>query len=71
MVFMAAPKGYEELAEAFKKQNLSGWSLGSAEAGYVTFSKKEWDDMAALAKSSASKSSESQAAPQVASSSAD
>jgi|tagenome__1003787_1003787.scaffolds.fasta_scaffold20964029_2 hypothetical protein len=46
MVSVTAPKPYEELAEALTNPKLPGWSLGSAEAGYATFSKEEWDELA-------------------------
>jgi hypothetical protein len=42
MSTMALPKRFSELAEAFNDPNYPGWSIGSAEAGWVTPSEKEW-----------------------------
>jgi hypothetical protein len=39
---MALPPSFKELAEAFTNPNLSGWSIGSAEAGWATPSEEEW-----------------------------
>ena len=43
------PPSFKELAEAFTNPNLSGWSIGSAEAGWATPSEEEWGKPAAAA----------------------
>jgi hypothetical protein len=44
---MPLPPSFKELAEAFTNPNLSGWSIGSAEAGWATPSEEEWGKPAA------------------------
>jgi hypothetical protein len=51
MRFMALPPSFKELAEAFTNPNLSGWSIGSAEAGWATPTEEEWGKPAAAPES--------------------
>jgi hypothetical protein len=43
-MFESAPKDplFEELVEAFEDPDHPGWSVGSAEGGWVTPSEDEW-----------------------------
>lgn len=37
---------FDELVEAFEDPNHPGWSVGSAEGGWVTLSEEDWDKFA-------------------------